>query len=100
MTISQRTRRNNTHIAPALVARRVAGITLLLAGTLGLLVFSGSARADDWTGARNHAGTVVLRVHALGVFPENRSSSISAIGGNVDIPNRLAPEIDVSYFIQ
>ena len=98
MTISPRTRCNNTHIAQAVVARRVAGIKLLLAGTLGLLIFSGSARADDRTGADNHAGTVLLRIHALGIFPENRSSSITVIGGKVDIPDRLAPEIDVSYF--
>jgi outer membrane protein len=44
------------------------------------------------------AGTVMVRVRAIGVIPENLSSSVSAIGGRVNVSNTAAPEIDLSYF--
>ena len=70
----------------------------LLLSPLGLLACASAAVADDSIGADKQAGTVLVRVHALGIFPEDNSSSISAIGGKVDIPSRVAPEVDVSYF--
>lgn len=101
MAISPRTRRReggDFRTLRALVSSGTAGIKLLVGGALGALVFATSATASDTAAWDNHAGTVLLRVHALGIFPENKSSSISAIGGKVDIPSRLAPEVDVSYF--
>ena len=44
------------------------------------------------------AGTIMVRVRALGVIPETSSSSVSVIGGNVDVTSTPAPEVDISYF--
>jgi outer membrane protein len=44
------------------------------------------------------AGTIMVRVRAIGVFPENNSSRISAIGGRVEATAQAAPEVDLSYF--
>ena len=45
------------------------------------------------------AGTVMIRIRAIGVMPQNSSSSVSAIGGKVDVSNTPGPELDLSYFI-
>ena len=53
--------------------------------------------ADMPVGKR--AGTIMVRLRAIGVIPENLSSSVSAIGGNVHVTSTPAPEIDLSYFL-
>ena len=45
------------------------------------------------------AGTFMIRARAIGVIPENNSSSISAIGGRVTATAQAAPEVDLSYFL-
>jgi outer membrane protein len=81
----------NRHRSPvfAFGAALVVGASALAA--------SGSAAADD-AAAGKHAGSVLVRAHVLGVFPEDNNSSIEAVGGKVDISNRVAPELDFSYF--
>jgi outer membrane protein len=44
------------------------------------------------------AGTFMIRARAIGVIPENNSSSVSIIGGHVSATNQAAPELDFSYF--
>ncbi len=44
------------------------------------------------------AGTVMVRIRAIGVIPETLSSSISVIHGGVNVTSTAAPEVDVSYF--
>lgn len=44
------------------------------------------------------AGTVMIRLRAIGVMPQNMPSSASAIGGKADVSNTPGPEIDLSYF--
>jgi outer membrane protein len=44
------------------------------------------------------AGTFMVRVRAIGVIPEDNSSSISTIGGHVTATAQAAPEVDLSYF--
>ena len=44
------------------------------------------------------AGTVMVRIRAIGVIPETSSSSISVIHGGVNVTATAAPEVDVSYF--
>jgi outer membrane protein len=44
------------------------------------------------------AGTIMIRVRAIGVIPLNSSSSISVIGGQVNATAQAAPEADFSYF--
>lgn len=45
------------------------------------------------------AGDFLLRLRAIGVFPQNTSSSVSVIGGHVDVTATPAPELDLSYFL-
>jgi len=47
------------------------------------------------------AGTFMIRARAIGVLPENTSSSISGAlnGGQVGTSNAAAPEADFSYFL-
>ncbi len=45
------------------------------------------------------AGTFMVRVRAIGVIPEDFSSSVSVIGGHVDVTATPAPEVDFSYFL-
>lgn len=44
------------------------------------------------------AGTFMVRLRAIGVIPENFSSSITPIGGTVGVTATAAPEVDLSYF--
>ncbi|APH58470.1 OmpW/AlkL family protein [Granulibacter bethesdensis] len=43
------------------------------------------------------AGHFMVRLRAIGVLPENKSSATS-IGGRVDATPQAAPELDLSYF--
>lgn len=45
------------------------------------------------------AGTFMIRTRAIGVIPENNSSSVSKIGGTVSATAQAAPEVDLSYFL-
>jgi outer membrane protein len=45
------------------------------------------------------AGDFLIRVRAIGVIPEDTSSSVSVIAGHVDVTATPAPEVDLSYFI-
>jgi outer membrane protein len=44
------------------------------------------------------AGTLMIRVRAIGVIPLDSDSSISTIGGHVSTSAQAAPEIDFSWF--
>jgi outer membrane protein len=44
------------------------------------------------------AGTVLLRGRIVGIFPDNSNSTISWIGGHVQVSNSVTPEVDISYF--
>ncbi len=44
------------------------------------------------------AGTLMVRLRAIGLIPQNTSSSVSVIGGHVNASAQAAPEIDLSYF--
>jgi outer membrane protein len=44
------------------------------------------------------AGTVLLRGRIVGIFPEKSDSTITVIGGHVQVSNSATPEVDVSYF--
>ena len=56
----------------------------------------GTAPATDPNG--KNAGDFMIRFRAIGVLPEVSSSSVSAIGGRVDVTKTPAPEIDLAYF--
>lgn len=44
------------------------------------------------------AGDILVRARAIGIIPENTSSTVSVIGGHVDVTATPAPEVDFSYF--
>lgn len=72
----------------------------LAAGGLLLLGLSQHALAQDAltedAGGKT-AGSVMVRVRAIGVLPDT-TSSISPIGGQVDASNTVDPEVDGTYF--
>ena len=68
--------------------------------------FGGAAQAQPVPGPTiadmpvgKQAGTIMVRLRAIGVIPETLSSSASVIGGNVHMINTPAPETDLSYFL-
>jgi outer membrane protein len=78
---------------------------VLFAGTmLSALAFGFTANAQSPLDMNappvgKQAGTFMVRARAIGVIPENNSSSISVIGGHVDATAQAAPELDLSYFL-
>lgn len=69
---------------------------------LSAMAISGMASAQgfwDQPPVGKEAGTFMIRGRAIGVLPQNSSSSISAIGGHVTVSNTATPELDFSYFI-
>ncbi len=70
------------------------------AGLLGGFAFSGAVSAQslsDDPPVGKQAGTVMIRLRAIGVVPEDNSSS-TTIGGHVNATAQAAPEVDFSYF--
>jgi outer membrane protein len=52
---------------------------------------AGQAVAEEWTDG------FMLRLRGISIVPDE-SSSVSAIGGEVDVGNAVVPELDISYF--
>lgn len=74
--------------------------TLFATCLVGALALGGAASAQtagDDTPVGKQAGTFMIRVRAIGVIPEDSSSSTS-IGGHVSASSQAAPEVDFSYF--
>jgi outer membrane protein len=65
----------------------------------GMLTLGGAAWAQTPADAPvgKAAGSVMVRARAIGVIPEDNSSSTS-IGGHVETSASAAPEVDFSYF--
>jgi outer membrane protein len=53
--------------------------------------------ADDPLGL--NAGTILLRGRLVAILPADKDSTITRIGGNVEVSNSFTPEVDVSYFL-
>lgn len=74
--------------------------TLFVACLMGGLALAGAASAQAPSSdapVGKQAGTFMVRIRAIGVIPEDSSSSTS-IGGHVTATSQAAPEIDFSYF--
>jgi len=76
---------------------------LLASAMLATMAFAGTASAQSpfdlsQPPVGKAAGTFMFRVRAIGVMPEDNGSSVSGIGGHVDVTSTPAPEIDGSYF--
>ncbi len=57
------------------------------------------AQSAGPTATSFQAGDLLVHLRAIGVLPQNFSSSVSVIGGHVDTTDQAAPEADLSYFI-
>jgi outer membrane protein len=57
------------------------------------------AQSVSPAGAPFQAGDLLVHLRAIGVLPQDFSSSVSVIGGHVDATDQAAPEIDLSYFL-
>jgi outer membrane protein len=73
--------------------------TLLSAMALGFAAEAQSPLDLNVPLVGKEAGTFMLRARAIGVIPEDNSSSISGIGGHVNATAQAAPEVDLSYFL-
>lgn len=76
---------------------------LLATAISGAMAFAGPASAQSLFDLNQppvgkQAGTVMIRLRAIGVIPLDASSSVSGIGGHVNVTAQAAPEIDGSYF--
>ncbi len=71
---------------------------LLSAMACGSLAFAQSPFDLSAPPVGKQAGTIMIRVRAIGVIPLDSSSSISVIGGQVNATAQAAPEADFSYF--
>jgi outer membrane protein len=74
--------------------------TFCAAGFAGAMLLCGAASAQTVDGDAplgKAAGTFMVRARAIGVMPEDTSSSTS-IGGTVNVTAQAAPEADFSYF--
>lgn len=76
---------------------------LLASAMLGAMAFAGTASAQSpfdlsQPPVGKQAGTLMIRLRAIGVIPEDASSSVSLIGGHVSTSAQAAPEVDLSYF--
>lgn len=57
--------------------------------------FAGHAEAAE---SGSKAGSLLVRLRAIGVVPDERST-VSVIGGKVDASNTVVPEVDFTYFL-
>ena len=78
--------------------------TLFATTLLSAMAFGFAASAQGFLDMNQplvgkEAGTFMIRARAIGLIPEDNSSSISKIGGNVTATAQAAPELDFSYFL-
>src|ERR1019366_8982492 len=76
---------------------------LLASAMLGAMAFAGTASAQNpldfsQPPVGKQAGTLTIRVRAIGVVPLDADSSVSVIGGHVSTSAQPAPELDISWF--
>ena len=79
--------------------RTLFATTLLGAMALGFTASAQSLLDMNAPLVGKEAGTFMIRARAIGVIPEDNSSSISKIGGHVTATAQAAPEVDLSYFL-
>ncbi|AUT59308.1 OmpW/AlkL family protein [Paraburkholderia terrae] len=76
---------------------RSIGVALCTAGLA--LMTSHACAADTDTTSGIHAGDVLVRLRAISIMPQVRTSdTLSAL--NVDVNNAIVPEIDFTYMIR
>ncbi len=74
----------------------------LITGLCSAGLLATHAHAQTPGAAQNsffHQGDILLRGRVIGVLPQNFSSTVSVIGGQVRTTDQIAPELDLSYFL-
>ena len=74
-------------------------LAMLAAGLAAPAHAQPAATSSPGAETGKHAGSVMDRVRAIGVLPQVSSSSVSVIGGRVEVSDTPAPELDLSYFL-
>ena len=69
------------------------------AGSLNWAALAQTAPLPAEVNTGFQAGDFMVRARAIGIIPENFFSSVSLVGGHVDVTATPAPEVDFSYFI-
>lgn len=84
---------------------RIALVVGLVAGSLGSAAScaaepSGPATTESFSAAKGlKAGDWLVHGRIIGMIPTERTSRIAFIGGRVDTPAAVLPDLDVSYFL-
>jgi outer membrane protein len=71
--------------------RKVLNVGLAAGCCLMMLQAAGPCSAAD-------ASPWMVRVRALGIFPDDSSTPITTIGGEAGVDSAITPELDISYF--
>ncbi|SCX35373.1 Outer membrane protein W precursor [Agrobacterium rosae] len=80
--------------------RSFGGSVLLAAVTLLCMSVAMPVLADDFDTVRGfEPGDVMIRGRVTDIVPYNVKSSIDLIGGRVDLPPMILPDVDVSVFL-
>jgi outer membrane protein len=82
----------------SILAASALALGLLAGGVAQAQTVGVQDAADANAPVGKKAGTLMVRLRAIGVIPQNTSSSVSLIGGKVDVTATPAPEVDLSYF--
>lgn len=85
-------------LGTALLAGLAISTTALAPAALAQTAPDGAAQLQTGTQTDQPAGKFMIRLRAIGVLPQDSSSSITVIGGHVDASNAVTPEVDFSYF--
>ncbi len=75
-----------------------AASRVLLAGGLGLFSWAAQAQSVPPAGGLR-AGSLIVRASVIGILPEDRNSTVSLIGGHIDVDDTVSPAFDLSYFV-
>jgi outer membrane protein len=81
--------------------RRMAHVIGLTAMVLGFPA-AAAVHAEDVVSLTDRplrAGDVLLRARISGIVPYDVESQISVIGGQVEVPRLVLPDVDVTYFL-
>lgn len=75
--------------------------SLLVVASIVFFIFDArTSRADDVSTARGfEAGDVMTRWRISGLVPYNQQSTVDLIGGHVNVPSMILPDLDVSVFL-
>lgn len=99
-TLQGRDHRNRPQLAATSTAREICS-TIAACIALFSMGFAWPTLAADELGVASgfEAGDIMIRGRLSGMLPYNESSTVDLIGGHVDVPAMILPDIDVSFFL-